>query len=149
MVIDKRNILDFAAGGFRPHGKVELWAEGPVMRVIAEGPFNREAVLALGNAVNDLHQALGDQRPICELLDFRGSLLASPDALHTLGELMALMTEIGNAQKAIAMVVADDVEARDLMLPILTKVYTDQGRVVACFMTVAEAQDWLKTQLGL
>lgn len=101
MVIDKRNIQDFAAGGFRPHGEVELWAEGPVMRVIAQGPFNREAVLAL-------------------------------------------MTQIGTAQTAIAMVVADDVEALDLMLPIVTKVYADQGRAVASFGSVAEAQAWLE-----
>ena len=148
MVIDKRNIQDFAAGGFRPHGEVELWAEGPVMRVIAQGPFNREAVLALGKAVNDLYQELGPERPVCELVEYRGSLLASPEALTTLGELLALMTRLGTAQKAIAIVVADDVEARDLMLPIVTKVYADQGRPVASFNSVAEAQTWLEKQLG-
>ena len=148
MVIDKRNIQDFAVGGFRPHGEVELWAEGPVMRVIAQGPFNREAVRALGKAVNDLYQALGPDRPICELIEYRHSLLASPETLTTLGDLLALMTRLGIAQKAIAIVVTDDVEARDLMLPIVTKVYTDQGRAVASFSSVAEAQAWLTQQLG-
>ena len=147
MVIDKRNIQDFAGGGFRPHGEVELWAEGPVMRVIATGPFNREAVLALGKAVHDLYQELGPDRPFCELVEYRGSLLASPEALTTLSDLLALMTKIGTAQKAVALVVAGEVEARDLMLPMVCKVYAENGRNVASFETVAAGRAWLNTLL--
>jgi hypothetical protein len=149
MVIDKRNIRDFAVSGFRPHGEMELWAEGPVMRVIAQGPFNREAIQALGKAVRDLYVELGPvQRTRCELIEYRRSLLASPDALIELGRLLSLSTNTKQAQLAIALVGGDDVEASSLMLPIVAKIYADHGRPVACFRTVAEALVWLDQRLA-
>lgn len=148
MPSEKRNIEAFATSAFRPHGRIEFWAEGSVLRIVAEGPFNREAVQAVNLAMRDLFATMPADQRFVDLLEFRGSLLASPDALEGFGDFLSDMSEAGRAPIAVAYVVAADVEARSLMLPIITKLYAQHGRQFAVFETMAEAEVWLRERLA-
>ena len=142
----RRSIEAYASGAFRPHGRIEFWAEGSVIRIAAEGPFNREAVQAVGLAMRDLFVTVPVGPHFADLLEFRGSLLASPDALAAFGDFLHAMSSAKTAPIAVAFVVAPDVEGRGLMLPIFAKLYAEHGREFSAFE--AEAERWLRERLG-
>jgi len=144
----KRNIEAYASSGFRPHGRIEFWAEGSVIRIQAEGPFNREAVQAVGLAMRELFSAMPPGPRFADMLEFRGSLLASPDALAAFGDFLRAMSVAKTAPIAVAFVVGPEVEARSLMLPIFTKLYAEHGREFAAFETADEAEDWLRERMS-
>lgn len=143
----KRNIAAFATRGFRPHGEIEFWAEGSVIRIVAEGPFNREAVQAVGLAMRDLFTAMPAGQRFGDILEFRSSLLASPDALAAFAEFLQAMSASKTAPVAVAYVVSPEVEGRSLMLPIFTKLYAEHGREFSAFESMAEAEVWLRERL--
>jgi len=142
-----RNISTFATSGFRPHGAVEFWAEGSVIRILAEGPFNREAVQAVGLAMRDLFASMPSAGRFADLLEFRNSLLASPDALEAFADFLKAMSAAKTAPVAVAYVVGPQVEGRSLMLPIFAKLYAEHGREFEAFETQAEAEHWLRERL--
>ncbi len=144
---ERRSIDDYAHGLFRPHGQVELWLEGSVLRIVAEGPFNREAVQAVSRAMHDLLAGVMPGKPFAVLLEMRVSLLASPDALAAFEEFLRTMSGAQIAPKVVAYVVAPDIECRSLMLPLYAAIYARHQRLFAAFETQAEAEAWLRTQL--
>ncbi|MDN3919522.1 hypothetical protein [Roseateles violae] len=144
----KRSIDAYASSAFRPHGRIEFWAEGPVIRIAAEGPFNREAVQAVGLAMRDLFATMPPAPRFADLLEFRGSLLASPDALAAFGDFLAAMSAAKTAPIAVAFVVAPEVEGRSLMLPIFAKLYAEHRRQFSAFETSEAAEAWLRERLG-
>lgn len=143
----KLNLLAGANGLFKAHGRVALWTEGSVMHVQAEGPFNREAVLAIGVAMKQLYQSLPQDQNFAYLLEFRASLMASPDALAAYGEFLKAMSMAKRAPKVVAFVVAPEVEGASLMLPLFARLYAEHGRQFAAFETMAPAEDWLRERL--
>jgi hypothetical protein len=144
----KHDIADYATSGFRPHGRVEFWTEGSVIRILAEGPFNSEAVKAVGMAMRDLFSGMPKSPRFADLLEFRGSLMASPDALATFADFLRAMSMAGTAPLAVAFVVAPEVEGRSLMLPIFAKLYDEHGRDFAAFETEERAEAWLRERLS-
>lgn len=144
----KRNIETYATSGFRPHGRVEFWAEGSVVRIEAEGPFNREAVQAVGLAMRDLFATMPPGQRFADVLEFRGSLLASPDALAAFADFLRAMSVAKTAPVAVAYVVGAEVEGRSLMLPIFAQLYAEHGRQFAAFLTHEEAGAWLRERLA-
>jgi hypothetical protein len=144
---NKLNLLAGASGLFKPHGRLALWHEGSVMYVHAEGPFNREAVLALGVAMQELYQTLPPDRSFVYLLEFRSSLMASPEAMAAYGDFLKAMSLAKRAPKVVAFVVAPEVEGASLMLPLFARLYAEHGRQFAAFETIAPAEDWLREQL--
>lgn len=144
----KRNIEAFAAGSFRPHGQVEIWTEGSVVRIEAQGPFNREAVQAVGRAMRDLFAERPVGRVFADILVMRDSLIASPDALAAFEQFLAAMSAAGFAPEVVAYVVAPEVEGRSLMLPLFTEIYARHGREFAAFECMAEAEAWVRERLA-
>ena len=119
-----------------------------MIRIVAEGPFNREAVEAVGLAMRDLFAGMPPAPRFANILDMRHSLLASPDALHAYGGFLQAMSEARTAPQAVAWVVAPEVEGRSLMLPIFARLYAEHGRRFAAFETMAEAEAWVREQLN-
>ncbi len=144
---NKLNLLAGAKGLFKPHGRLALWTEGSVMHIQAEGPFNREAVLALGLAMKQLYQTLPLDREFVFLLEFRASLMASPEAMAAYGDFLKAMSMAKRAPKAVVFVVAPEVEGASLMLPLFARLYAEHGRQFAAFETMAPAEHWLRERL--
>ena len=53
--LDPHHCTDqFASGEFKPHGQVEMWLDGNILRYDAVGPFNRELVRAIAQAQHEV-----------------------------------------------------------------------------------------------
>lgn len=144
----KRNSAEFATGVFRPHGQVDIWAEGSIVRLEARGPFNREGVQAMGLAMRDLFASVPVGGRFGDILVMHESLMASPDALATFEDFLQAMSKARTAPVAVAYVAAPGVEGRSLMLPIFAEIYARHGRRFAAFEHLAEAQAWVREQLS-
>lgn len=138
----------FAPGPFRPHGSVEMWKDGSVVHLIAEGPFNLETVHGVGRAMKELFATQPPQGRFVDILEMRTSIMASMEVMTAFGRFLAEMSSAKTAPLAVAYVVAPEVEGRSLMLPIFARVYAEHGRRFAAFETMAEARAWALEQLG-
>jgi hypothetical protein len=139
---------NFAPGPFRPHGSVEIWRDGSVVHLIAEGPFNLETVQGVGRAMRELFASQPPQGRFVDILEMRTSIMASKEVMAAFGRFLADMSAAKTAPLAVAYVVAPGVEGRGLMLPIFARVYAENGRRFAAFETMDEARAWALEQLS-
>lgn len=139
---------DFAPGPFRPHGSVELWKDGSVVHLVAEGPFNLETVQGVSRAMQELFAKQAPQGRFVDVLEMRTSIMASREVMDAFGRFLAQMSAAKTAPLAVAYVVAPDVEGRGVMLPLFARVYAEHGRRFAAFETMDEARAWALAQLG-
>jgi len=144
----KRDIHAYASGAFKPHGLIEFWTEGPVVRIEAQGPFNREAIQAVGVAMRELFVAMPPAPQFADILEIRHSIMISPEALEAFGRFLAQMSANKSAPVAVAYVVAGDVEGRSMILPLLARLYAEHGRDFAAFETLAQAEAWVRKRLS-
>lgn len=143
----KRDIHTYVGGLFRAHGNIEMWREGDLIRLRAQGPFNREAVLGLGAAMADLLTRDPPPPLFGDILELRGSMVTSPDSMEELSRFMARMTDHRAPPVAVAYVAGPEVEGRDFMLPLFEALYLKHGRRFGAFETLAEAKAWIADQL--
>ncbi|MBN8506740.1 MAG: hypothetical protein J0L58_19915 [Burkholderiales bacterium] len=139
---------DYASGPFAPHGRVEIWSEGSVVRLRAEGPFNAESVQAIGLAMAQLFAEAPPKGRFADILVFHGSILATPEALAAFDGFLARMSQAKTAPLAVAYVVGAEVEGRDLMLPVFKRLYDKHRRRFAHFEDEAQAEAWVREQLS-
>jgi hypothetical protein len=144
----KRSSAEFATGVFRPHGQVDIWAEGSLVRLEAYGPFNREGIQAMGLAMRDLFASVPVGGRFGDILVMHESLMASPDALASFEAFLQAMSQAKTAPVAVAYVAAPEVEGRSLMLPIYAEIYARHGRRFAAFEHLADAEAWVREQLS-
>lgn len=137
----------FASGPFRPHGRAELWAEGQVIRLSTAGPFNMEAVMAIGAAWRQLFAELPIRGLFADIVTVSGSLMAGPDVMRAFGHFLQANTHAHIAPCAVAWVVPPDVEGATLMVPLFREVYEAANRNIEFFETNAAAEAWVRTQL--
>lgn len=143
----KRDIHAFVAGPFKAHGQIEMWREGQVVRLRAQGPFNREAVHALGRAMQDLLAKDPPQGRFCDILELQSSMMTSPEGMRDFEQFLQHMGQQRQPPLAVAWVAQPDVEGRDFMLPLFEALYQKHGRRFRAFETLAQAQDWVATHL--
>ncbi len=139
---------DYASGRFAPHGRVEFWRDGSVIRLVAEGPFNVESVQAIGAAMAQLFAEAPPMERFADILTFRGSILVTPEAMAAFDVFLARMSQAKTAPLAVAYVVGAEVEGRDLMLPMFKRLYAKHQRRFAHFESEAQAEAWVRAQLG-
>lgn len=137
----------FSDSDFRPHGLVEVWLEGNVLRYDAVGPFNRELVRAIAQAQHDIMVAARAAGPFVEVVTIRASALVTPDGLAELALILNDVNQQGLAPLAVAYVMAADVEGASIMAPVFRRRYEDQGRVFQVFKELEDAQAWAQTLL--
>lgn len=130
------------ASRFRPHGRTEMWAQGAVIYVVAEGPFNREGVDAFSNEMLALYRRLPQGSRFVHITEVRGAMLGTPDAWARLSEYLAAGLKLGLPMLGTAWVAAADVDGRSLMLPRAAQIFTDAGRRFASFETMEAAEEW-------
>jgi hypothetical protein len=137
----------FATGPFPPHGRIELWAEGNVVRLTATGPFNVEAIQAMAAAWRALCADLPEAEPFADVVTVKDSIMASPEVLDAIGRFLNHNSEQHIAPRAVAWIVPPDVEGASLMIPQFEHVFTEAGRRIAFFEDEASALAWVKTAL--
>ena len=142
--ITVRSSEDFARGPFKPHGRVQMWVEGPAVYMLAQGPFNHEFVRALAMAREELFRSSPPPSPHVSLVQIKGSIMASPEMLAVYAEMVAQLKRL---PVAIGWVVAPEVEGRDFILPMFERIHTRLGRNFKSFESLPEAEAWVRSQL--
>lgn len=136
------------ASRFRPHGRTEMWAEGAIVHVLAEGPFNREGIDAFSQEMLALYRRLPSGSRFVHITEVRGAMLGTPDAWERLSEHLATGLKLGIPLLGTAWVAAADVDGRTLMLPRAEQVFAQAGRRFAAFETMEEAELWARRLLA-
>lgn len=119
-----------------------------MVRIEAQGPFNREAFQAVGLAMRELFATTPPAEVFADILEIRRSIMISPEALEAFGHFLAQMSANKSAPTAVAYVVAPEVEGRSLVLPLLAKLYAQHGRQFAAFETLPAAEAWVRERLS-
>lgn len=133
---------------FRPHGRTEIWSDGAIIHVLAEGPFNREGIDAFSHEALALYQRLPAGSRFVHITEVRGAMLGTPDAWERLSEHLATGLALGIPLIGTAWVAPADVDGRTLMLPRAAQVFAQAGRRFAAFETMDEAQLWARQLLA-
>lgn len=141
------NSDQFAQGLFRPHGRAELWAEGKVIYLQAVGPFNMEAVAAIGGAWRQLFAEGPAAEAFADIVLVSNSMLAGPEVMAAFGQFLLANSAAGIAPMAVAWVVPPEVEGATIMIPQFRRTYAMAGRNIAFFEREAEAEAWVRQQL--
>jgi hypothetical protein len=127
---------------FRPHGRTEVWADGALVHVAAEGPFNREGVDAFSQKMVELYRQLPAGMRFVNLTEFRVTMMATPDAWERLAGHLSRVNDSGLPLVATAWIAAADVEGRGLFVPRATLLFRELGRSFECFETMGAAEAW-------
>ena len=146
--LDPHHCTDqFASGEFKPHGQVEMWLDGNILRYDAVGPFNRELVRAIAQAQHEVMLAAKARGACVEVVTIRESALVTPDGLAELALILQDVNLQGLAPLAVTYVMAPDVEGASIMAPLFRRRYQDQGRTFEIFERMKDALAWAQAQL--
>lgn len=132
---------------FRPHGRTTVRTEGAVVHVTAEGPFNHEAVDLLSVEMLAQYRRLPPGFRFVNLTEFRGSMVATPEAWEHLATHLSRVNDSALPLVATAWIGAAQVEGRSLFMPRAEALFRASGRVFASFVAMAEAEAWAMEQL--
>lgn len=133
---------------FRPHGRVDVWSDGALVHVDAEGPFNTEAVERFSQSVIALYRQLAPGLRFVNVTRFQRSMMATPETWEQLAGHLQRVNRSGLPLVATAWVAGPDVEGRGLFVPRGEALFRENGRVFAAFDTLAEAEAWAQEKLA-
>lgn len=143
----RHNTRQIEGGAFRAHGFMEVSVDAQLNLMEAHGPFNKELVLAADHAQEQIDPHLHGAQRWGSILVFKGSALATPDAIMAIGDIVARRCAQGICPVAIALVMAADVEGASLMAPHYLQAYARSSIPGAVFSELQVATDWLRSQL--
>ena len=112
-------VAHHAQGRFAPHGVMEVFRQGNVIRGYASGPFNIEFMTAWGKMWGAQLQQRGDPGKLLIATGFSESVVASLDAISSFKALMGRAKALLPADTEHIWLIKDKVEGRILMLPLL------------------------------
>jgi hypothetical protein len=114
----------------------------------ALGPFNKELVIA-GDAVQEaLDAVLNAQGRWGTVLVFKGSALASPEAVAEIANIVKRRVDKGIRPVAIGLVVTPDVEGGALMQSHYLAAYAKAGIPGKVFDDIENAKLWVLQAIG-
>ena len=130
---------------FTPHGEANfLYADDDLLIVNATGPFNLEFIENLEVVEYSLMLEMSQRYPTWyALATISVSMMMTPETVQRYAQHRKKMGEAGLNPKAIAFVMAPDVEGRGLMHPHLAQLYEEAGVQFADFTEEQEARAWL------
>ncbi len=140
---------DFAVGAFKPHGYVEIFPYGRITHMVAQGPFNKEAVLAL-NAARMAFLAQNPPKPneaYAFLTECRGSMLMPSDALQAFKAGYVEAYSHYPAPVASVWVATDEVEGVRFVVSQVATAMAALGTELRVFSDVVSAEAWLQHKL--
>ena len=138
---------DFSEGRFKPHGNIDVRVEGNICIFRAEGPFNMEAIVALGKARRAIVENWDNRGRAATIAVFHNSILMTSDALKAYSDgLKAHLTQV-KPNVAVAWVVAPDVEGRALLLPYFAEIFANCNVPWQAFEELDAARAWVKARL--
>lgn len=132
---------------FRPHGSSEFHAEGAIVRISAEGPFNVEGVDEFSRKMLALLAEIPAGQAVVILAEIRGTLISPADAWEVF-EVHSRRAQAGSLRiLGSAWVLAPDVEGRNFFVPKARQIFAQVGRQFELFEDVEEAKRWAEKLL--
>ena len=132
---------------FNIHGRYSIKADGNIIIVDAEGPYNEEMVLAYKK---DYQQAMIE---ICEQYKYWSQITYLNHESILLPEAEAVLTELNCFKKSKGMthgvIILVDVEAPHLVESQYQRIYRAAGMVLNIASDIEEAKAWLKDEMNL
>lgn len=139
---------DFATGPFAPHGNLQIAPEGRIIRLASRGPFNMEAMQALGRARAAMLEQRTSTAPYAYLNVFSVSIMMSAECLSTyLQGVRDAYTARFQAPAALAWVVPPGVEGGRIMINYLKPGFEEIGIPFEIFAAEAQALEWVEQAL--
>lgn len=139
---------DAPGATFRAHGRSELHADGAIIRISVEGPFNVEGVDEFGRKMLALFAAVPAGQAVVTLAEIRRTMLSPPEAW---ARLEAHIQRVQNGPYRVlgtAWIVAPEVEGRNLMIPRARRMYAEAGRAFEVFTDPEAAAAWARERLA-
>lgn len=143
----RHNTNQVEGGTFRAHGFMEVSVDAQLNVMEAHGPFNKELVLAANQAQAQIDPHLPGAQRWGSILVFRGSALATPDAMEEIARIVASRCAQGIRPVAIGFVLGRDVEGVGIMGEHYVRAYARSGIPGAVFADVEAARQWVLAQL--
>jgi hypothetical protein len=142
------NIQDHSRSGFSPHGNIEVWPEGSVIRYNVAGPFNEEAIQAFGRTVGALLREWQPQGAFVSLSYWQGSMMATPDAMESYEALLKYARHNFPRELINIWFVPRDLEGRSIMQQSWQRLYDGAGFPLEIFHSEDEALERVRWYLA-
>jgi hypothetical protein len=139
----KNSTVQHAQSAFKQHGRVDMALRGKTISVQACGPFNMELMNALVALEGEFLSSHAGQGPFTEIVEFSGSVLASPEVMVGHAELLKMLKGAGLAHKATAYVIPAHLEGLAFMRSVAIKNYSALDWPFAIFESLDEANLWI------
>ncbi|MEO9902647.1 MULTISPECIES: hypothetical protein [Alphaproteobacteria] len=130
-------------GRFAPHGTFELSFEDHIIHLKVVGQTNLEQLEMIGEEILRQVQPLAG-RPFALLMEFGDEAFLTAEAVAKSQELVVRDIELGLCASGI---VVGAIEFRELTVGLVTSFYEKLGLSWGIFDTVADAQEWLKSEI--
>lgn len=143
----RHNTDQVEGGAFRAHGFMEVSVDAQLNIMEAHGPFNKELVLAADQAQEQIDPHLPSAQRWGSILVFKGSALATPDAMEEIASTIARRCAQGIRPVAIGFVLAAEVEGAGIMGDHYVRAYSRSGIPGAVFADMDAARQWVLGQL--
>lgn len=133
---------------FQPHGHSEFLADGALVRIAVEGPFNAEGMDEFGARMRAIFATLPAGQAVVTLAEIRRTLVSPSDAWDRLERVVAGMQGGTHRIVGTAWIVGDDVEGRSLLVPKARRMYAAAGRDFEVFTSADAAEAWARARLS-
>lgn len=134
-----------AAFQFPPHGSTRFEARGQLLLLYSSGPFNAEHVKSLVPAFQAHAGPLSRNGPWATINIIRDSVMTTPECIDAMRR-SAIWTRDTLGRVAAAYAIAEDVEGRRLMEPLLVAA-CDDIIPTRFFLDLDSASAWAQRQV--
>lgn len=135
---------DYNTSPHKAHGVLHLHGEGNIAYYECTGPFNLEAIKALGAARIALMKKWQPVGPIAAIVHWKGSVLMTSDAMAAYSAGLSRFVEEEADLAAVAWVADEEIEGMAFMLPRFSKIFANTQTSFQLFTTMTEAQNWVQ-----
>lgn len=129
-------------------GRVNFVVDGRILYAEATGPFNKELIGAVMDTQRDLFVRMTADGPWGQIVIFKNSLLAGPDATSFFAEHLRAVSEQGISPKVTALVLAPGLEGACVLIPRLADAYESAQRIFEIFPNKELATEWVLKKLN-
>ena len=145
---EKRSTDEVTHMRFRPHGRIEVFIDGQIVRYIARGPFTEELIAAYAQIHAPIVQEMAAKTPWADLTIFRESALTNEKSLADYTEYLTTLATQGHAPCATAFVMGPDVKGATVMGNRYANCYQAAGLVFKAFDRWNDAESWVEQELN-
>lgn len=147
MAVAPLHSTDHAKGRFAPHGAIQVWPEGSVIRYDVTGPFNIEGIKAFAHTIASLLDNWQPDGPHGSISFWHESMMASPDALAAYAHVLRSGRERYPKEVINVWFVPREIEGRLIMQSRWQNIYHENGYSLEIVHDETEARERIRTAL--